>query len=129
MVIRSKEGVIHFTRWQIFSIKRLNINLYLHKIERADDDKHQHDHPWNFVSLILSGGYVERCGDTVSVRRPGNIAHKICTKTHKVLHLLSKRVYTLVFTYGKRREWGYSTPDGWIHKDQYRINKRLGLYN
>ncbi len=129
MEIRSKTGQVHFTRWRIFGIKKWNINLYLHKIERADEEKHPHDHPWNFYSIILSGGYVERCGDKINVRRPGNIAHRKCTAFHKVLHLLGKRVYTLVFTYGKIREWGYDVDGEWVHKEQYRINKRLGLYS
>ena len=122
--IRSKTGELHFTRWSIFSFKRLNINLFLHKIEKADDDKHPHDHPWNFFSLILHGGYVERIGDSVYVRRPGSFSYKNCTKCHRVLALLGKAVYTLVFTFGEKRTWGYQTPTGWVDFETYRENKR-----
>lgn len=59
--IRSKENVLHFRRWQILALPWGT--LYLHHIARADQDEHLHNHPWNFTSLILKGGYVEirRC--------------------------------------------------------------------
>ncbi|MFY9716316.1 MAG: hypothetical protein WAK40_00025, partial [Thermoplasmata archaeon] len=33
-------------------------NVYLHHICRSDDDADPHDHPWSFVTFILSGEYV-----------------------------------------------------------------------
>jgi hypothetical protein len=37
----------------------------LHHILRSDDDRHLHDHPFNFVSLLLTGGYTEVTADGV----------------------------------------------------------------
>lgn len=34
-------------------------SFYLHCFLRSDDDRALHDHPWNFVSLLLFGGYKE----------------------------------------------------------------------
>ena len=55
--IRSKKGELHFKRWRILSTPWFNI--FLHFINRADEDKDLHDHPWSFWSIILKGGYIE----------------------------------------------------------------------
>jgi hypothetical protein len=34
-------------------------HVYLHKFYRGDTDRHLHDHPWPFKSLMLAGGYWE----------------------------------------------------------------------
>ena len=31
--------------------------IFLHVIHRQDDDRDPHDHPWDFTSVILKGGY------------------------------------------------------------------------
>jgi hypothetical protein len=51
------DGIVLFKRWSIalpcgWSIK-------LHHLLRPDYDRCPHDHPWNFWSLILWGGYEE----------------------------------------------------------------------
>ena len=56
--IISKEGVLHFRRWTIFSCYYFSI--YIHQIFKADEDLHLHNHPWNYCSIILYGSYVER---------------------------------------------------------------------
>ena len=122
--IRSKTGELHFTRWRIFSIPKWNINLYLHRIAINDLDKHPHDHPWNYITFIIKGGYVERCNDRVCIRQLFDISRKKATETHKIVHLLGKVCYTLVFTYGKKRTWGYQTEKGWIDHVTYRFKKR-----
>lgn len=33
--------------------------LRLHHILRSDDDRHLHDHPFDFTSFLLTGGYLE----------------------------------------------------------------------
>lgn len=56
--IRSKSGVLHFRRWRIIETRWFNI--YIHYIAKSDEDKHLHSHPWNFISIPLSGGYVQK---------------------------------------------------------------------
>lgn len=34
-------------------------NCYMHKFLRDDDDRALHDHPWWFVSVMVSGQYIE----------------------------------------------------------------------
>lgn len=47
----------YMLRWRLFECPLFRV--YLHKICRSDDDRHLHDHPFNFWSLILRGGYAE----------------------------------------------------------------------
>lgn len=120
--IRSKEGELHFRRWRILSTPWFNI--YIHRIYVSDWDKHAHDHPWNFTSIILKGSYQEydEHGNLSPVRKFGTI-HSLKTTAFHRLHLL-KTATTLVFT-GKRIHdpWGYMTEDGWKDFKTYRKEK------
>lgn len=39
--------------------KIFGVRLVIHCFHRSDNDRHYHDHPWNFISLILKGSYIE----------------------------------------------------------------------
>ena len=41
-------------RWWTFGC-----SIRVHQILRSDDDRHLHDHPWAFMTVILRGGYTE----------------------------------------------------------------------
>ena len=51
-----REECPYMRRWVIdlyfFSIR-------LHHWMASDDQRHYHDHPWDFISLILKGGYMD----------------------------------------------------------------------
>jgi hypothetical protein len=40
-------------------MKWFGLSVRLHKIRRPDNDRHLHDHPWSFLSVILRGAYAE----------------------------------------------------------------------
>jgi hypothetical protein len=42
------------------------LGIYLHRFW-ADDDDGLHDHPWNSVSILLSGAYVEEMPERQNV--------------------------------------------------------------
>lgn len=117
--IRSKTGVLHFVRWQLFAIPWTTIKLYLHLIDRADEDADEHDHPWSFISLILKGGYVEASQHRIIRRTPGSLAYRPAWESHRVTKLLG-RTYSLALVWGERRPWGYQTPYGWVEQAEYR---------
>lgn len=135
--IKSKSGELHFRRWRLFSCPWLRI--YLHQILASDLDKHQHTHPWSFVSLLLSGGYREET-KFVSKRHPnlnqryfsieneyraGDLIHHKADQPHKIT-LVSPVVWSLVFAYGKTKSWGYHTANGLIEHQEYRRLKTEG---
>lgn len=46
----------YLTRWIICKFK--HFHLYLYKFHRSDSDD-LHDHPWDFISIVLWHGYIE----------------------------------------------------------------------
>lgn len=49
----------YMLRWWLIPRNR-NMNVYLHKILRNDADIALHDHPWDNLSIVLKGQYLER---------------------------------------------------------------------
>lgn len=93
--------------------------LRLHHIMRSDNDRHFHDHPFDFTSLILRGGYVEYTpGNPLRCCLPGSIVRRRAEDLH-YLKLIDDSAWTFLITSPYRREWGFSTEDGWVKADQY----------
>lgn len=137
--------------------KIFGCRLVIHQFHRSDNDRHYHDHPWNFISIVLKGKYYEhmpffqfynsiyvkpdklcldeRFNDTVVlqerfsiIRRPKSWKHWVELPEHFAdVHLsdmygrvhIFEECWTLVFLYGRRRDWGFWTQQGWIKHDQY----------
>jgi len=125
------DGSLYMGRWKIFETPWLSARLHL--IATPDYDRHLHDHPWDFVSVVLSGAYVEYrpamvepCfwpggdseGAIVCYRRQWSIARRYATDRHRVATVLPG-TYTLFVYFGKRQWWGFYTPAGKIHWKAY----------
>lgn len=52
----------YLSRWFILRCQWLYI--FIHKFHRSDEDRALHDHPWNYISLILRHGYWEHSEET-----------------------------------------------------------------
>lgn len=104
----------------------------IHRINRSDEDRALHDHPWGFCSLILWGSYVEvlpadhdaaRLCDKPPVlvqgpliqRRRGwlSIAFRRAIDAHRII--IDRPVWTFVITGRKCRQWGFHTERGWVY--------------
>lgn len=108
----------------------------LHHILREDLDRDPHDHPFDFTSVILRGGYSEQRFTTAHVevspvRRPlptvryerGSVIRRRAEDLH-ILTSVDHGTWTLVFTSPKRKPWGFSTIDrGWMSWREY-VNSR-----
>lgn len=128
------DGSLYMGRWQVFTTRWLSCRL--HHIATADLDRHFHDHPWGFVSLVLTGGYhelrpvdVEPCfGDDEGWelaevaqrcwRGAGSLGLRRATDRHRVQEVLPD-TYTLFFYGPKRQWWGFYTPDGKVYWRDY----------
>lgn len=129
--IISQEGVVHFRRYRLISTPWFN--LYIHNILQSDQDRHSHDHPWGFCSLLLRGAYYEtvRYAPRFSINhlskyKAGQMVSHGKSDSHQ-LTLLTNSVWTLVFTFGKKSDWGYRLDDGtWIQHQTYRQLKNEG---
>ena len=138
--IKETDGTLHFRRWCLFLLPWFRI--YIHQICLPDYDKHLHDHPWNFLSIILKGSYLERYmqGPGYNVIRsiwrwPGSFIFHKRSDAHKI-ETTNGDVWTLVFAIGKYKMWGYRMPEpydlgylAWMDHVTYRKEKRAGLFD
>lgn len=132
--IISKDGIVHFRRYRVLSTPWFNI--YIHNILQSDRDEDMHDHPFDFKSVILKGSYTEKfCRapnfDQVETCTyyPGDVVEHKAEDCHKItLNSLFQSVWTLVFTSGRNREWGYLTKHGWCWHKKYRTNIQMRRY-
>lgn len=106
---------VHLTPFRWWKLPR----LYLHIFQRPDEDRHLHDHPWDFDTTVLWGGYeeVSHVMDVDGKPTGQFIVDKLsflskrkrkATHAHKITRLLSPVVVTLVSRSNSRfREWGF----------------------
>lgn len=108
----------YLTRWRI--IQTPWFALYLHRMGGPDSRDTLHDHPWNFTSVVLRGGYVERrlnthdlhVNDVHMVRRVNRMRTH---DAHAISRLLRIPTWTLVCVGRRVRMWGYWEPMTWNH--------------
>ncbi len=129
--IRDRLGNLVFRRWLLLRTPWFSVFLHGMYDERGDRDAHCHDHPWDFWSLVLWGGYFEVQHDTnqhrYRVRRPGSLSYMpAADRYHRILQLRKKKSFSLVFARPANRMWGYWTQDGWIDNVEYRRRKLEG---
>lgn len=106
--------------------------LYIHRFMRSDADD-PHDHPWNFFTYVISGGYTERFYDRTKTvvdgdeknfmyfydrtdrqRTPGSIAYRKATDVHQVvldrnydMSEINEAPFTFCLIGPRLREWGF----------------------
>lgn len=112
--------------------------VYLHHLHASDEDRALHDHPWAFITFLLSGGYFEHTpwkapemnrrlniqtpppGDDRSVRtwrRRFSVLYRPAIWRHRLE--LVKPTWTLILRSRHLREWGFITKSGWLHWKEY----------
>lgn len=106
-------GKPYLTRWIVFECGWFG--FYVHKFWDSDYERALHDHPWNFVSIVLKGSYLEWTDNTVITRKAGSIAYRSCTHKHRVELTDKKPVWTLMFVSKRLRPWGFWPSTGWCH--------------
>ena len=102
-------------RWNVFECKYFSIKV--HKLV-SSDSACLHDHPWAFITFLLSGGYVEHNLKGSRVYSRFSLLYRPAEYTHKLE--IHQPVYTLVLTFKKVREWGFYTSKGWVKWWRYK---------
>ncbi len=121
-------GSLYMKRWR-FGPENWP-GLRVHKIVRSDEDRALHDHPFDFVSIIMKGGYWEHTADG---RRTWYGPGSVLSREAETLHRLELKrdcdvgrphspcdgdeipTWTFVIRGRHRREWGFKTVAGWVH--------------
>lgn len=120
--IRSKEGKLHFRRWELLKTKWFSI--WIHGIYESDQDLHLHNHPWDFKSIVLKGSYIELTEKGFVWQTPLKFNSRNGENFHKIYKLLTPVVYTLFFVTPTKREWGYEVNGEFITHEKYRELKK-----
>ncbi len=129
------KGELYFTRFYLTPSSifgwRLPRRVFLHCIYRKDTDRYPHDHPFDFWTWVVRGGYLEAVylkGREIGRRAVGAFAdggHRLLwrhhTHTHKILALAGDRpVWTLVVATPLDVPWGFWTENNvWIPAEEY----------
>jgi len=95
---------------RLYLVRTPWFSIMLHRILRPDP-RHMHDHPWNFLALVLRGFYQEQRGWRIYRCRWWNFCR--AEGAHKIVYA-SPTCTTLVFTGKARRGWGFHTETGWV---------------
>lgn len=96
-----------------FTILKIgNLHIRLHKIVDMDQSTLFHNHPFNYISIILKGGYSETYikDDTEIKRTHGFLS--VIKRSHNVYHRIDSikgKTITLFIAYGKYNWNAYNT--------------------
>jgi hypothetical protein len=111
-------GPVSFWRRPIaWVLQRLGVSARIHIIIRSDYDRAMHNHPQNFVSLILRGRYIEHTpvytegrfrGIATREYRAGNFNFKRRHQLHRLSLLPNEYVVSLFIFWGHRSRWGFA---------------------
>lgn len=136
--ILNREGKPYLIRWTL--LKCSLFSLKVHKI-LISDEAEPHDHPWNYVSIILWGGYCEveiirynevelflggnkstkivfiQDGNILAIAKtwykPISILYRKGNKLHRLIIPEGKFCLSLVLTTKKYRKWGFLKDGKW----------------
>lgn len=141
----SKWALWRWAESPLLYMKRLHLlhtpwgGVMLNFISRTDPWPDQHDHPANFWSFILRGGYIEYRGNKVRgyyswrKTRYRKFTKRLWFMVNRMkadentLHSITwtdPDTLILVFYGPRKREWGYHTPNGWVGWREY--SKEIG---
>ncbi len=119
----------YLTRYTLLATRWFQ--LCIHVFHRSDSPD-LHDHPWDFWTLLLRGGYAEEVRTpgrtTVLLHPPGSLLYRPAEHAHRVI-LWTKpdgspqRAVTLVLMLRRRREWGFFEKAGWTRWIEYFTSK------
>lgn len=123
-IITNDVGVPYLERWYVFPKNRW-FKVYVHRFLRSDEDRALHDHPWDFVSVILRGRYIEHREQGSTLRLPFSVAYRPAETRHRVqlyrnlVTGIEDPCLTLIVTGPKVREWGFWCAERFVHWRQW----------
>lgn len=105
-----------------------SLRMYLHVFHRSDMDRVMHDHPWNFLTIILLNGYIEHTPlypgiDWHEEIKPLSVKYRPADWRHRVELIDNKPAVTIMITGKKCRSWGFWEGNLFTHwRDYFRKN-------
>jgi hypothetical protein len=101
-----------------FYLRRGSPGARFHQIVASDPGRDMHNHPWDYVTRLLSGAYTEHTPDgDVLYEAPCTLVRK-ARQLHR-LELADGPVWTYFVTGRFQRNWGFMTAAGWVRYQDY----------
>lgn len=132
MMIPCTDGIPYLFRIRV--IQTSWFGIYLHDIYEPDTDRHPHNHPWTFYSIILRGNYKEKLYPYPLNRPPiykeqtwkrWSIHKMNMESAHRIVDA-SPGLKTLILTGPRSKKgWGFFTKNGWMHWKDYEKKYQL----
>lgn len=124
LLTKDENGYLHPRSWCPFLIR-------LHHIRSSDYDRELHDHPADYRTILLDGGYVEMdvfkktrillMGETIKAR---------AQTFHRITTITNGGVWTIFIMRKKCNEWGFLVEGGYkVGHRSYSKNKKTYLNN
>lgn len=99
----------------------LNVGLFsirIHHWRSSDDGRFFHDHPWNFITLVLRGSYVDVSTSGRESMTLGTIRYRSATHAHTT-EVAPSGCWTIVLTGPVVRRWGFWVKDRWVKANKF----------
>jgi hypothetical protein len=109
-------------RWTVFQPRwgwLKGFGIYLHRFVAEDWSRDMHDHPKRFISVGLSGGYVEHTPNGSRTYRAPWIRSFPAKHIHRITLGQDKECWTLVIVLRATRPWGFWHAGSWIPWKEY----------
>ena len=103
--------------------QKFPFNIYLHRILLSDEPV-LHDHPWNWATLVLKGGYFETTPVGRFWRGPGSLRIAKATEMHYLEINAGQPCWTLFMRGRSKRVWGFATVKGWLDYKAYLAQRK-----
>lgn len=94
-------------------------SIRVHHILRRDLDRHPHNHPWTFRTILLRGWYIEERGGLERAYIGGDTYRCESDDFHRVKHVGDGGVWALFISGKYQHTWGFQTEDGFVPHKEY----------
>ena len=131
-VIRDRESKQpYLIRYYVFlkDRKKFPFNITVHKVLKSDKPV-LHDHPWNYSTFIIKGGYWEWyplladngevVGSSRKWRGPGSFIRAKANSMHRVELEPGITPWTIFIPGKKKKDWGFIIPKK-VHNEQLNV--------
>ncbi len=114
--------------WLVKPSKHFPFTVLVNHFLVSDQHDELHDHPWDNLSIVLRGGYLEvqpadqkqhPVQDATLTRdrwvRPGEVVFRRATDRHRVQLPVDDTSWSIFIMGPKKRSWGFHTVEGFVN--------------
>lgn len=92
-------------------------SIRFHYWKSSDDNRARHTHPWNFITMVLWGQYIDITNNGAELMTPFKIRFRRADHAHWVK--IDKPCLSLVITGREFKHWGMWINEKWVKANKY----------